>query len=52
MTAADDIATIQYKTDVAGYVATITIFDVEGRPVRILINNGTMALSGYWNWDG
>jgi len=48
----DDIATIQYKADAPGYVATITIFDVAGRPVRILINNGSMALSGHWNWDG
>ena len=48
----DDIATIQYKTDAPGYVANITIFDVAGRPVRILINNATMALNGQWNWDG
>jgi len=48
----DDIATIQYKTGAPGYVATIIIYDVAGRPVRILINNRTMSSSGYWNWDG
>jgi hypothetical protein len=48
----DDIATIQYKVNEPGYVANITIFDAAGRPVRVLVNNGTMALSGYWNWDG
>ena len=35
-----------------GYVANITIFDAAGRPVRNLVRNGTLALSGYWNWDG
>lgn len=48
----DDIATIQYKVSEPGYVANITIFDAAGRPVRVLVNNGTMALNGYWNWDG
>ncbi len=48
----DDIASIQYKLNEPSYVANITIFDGAGRPVRILVNNGTMALTGYWNWDG
>jgi hypothetical protein len=48
----DDIATIQYKLNERGYVANITIFDGAGRPVRVLVNNGTLALTGYWNWDG
>lgn len=48
----DDIATIQYAVTEPGYVANITIFDPSGRPVRNLVRNGTMALSGYWNWDG
>jgi len=48
----DDIATIQYKVTEPGYVANVTIFDARGRPVRHLVKNGTIALSGYWNWDG
>jgi hypothetical protein len=48
----DDIATIQYKIDAPGYVANITLFDAAGRPVRNLVRNSTLALSGYWNWDG
>ncbi len=48
----DDIATIQYKIDAPGHVANITIFDAAGRPVRNLARNGTLGLSGYWNWDG
>lgn len=48
----NDIATIQYKINEPGYVANITIFDATGRPVRNLVRNGTLATSGYWNWDG
>lgn len=48
----DDIATIHYKIDEPGYVANITIFDAVGRPVRSLVRNGTMSITGYWNWDG
>ncbi|MBL7743206.1 MAG: lamin tail domain-containing protein [Chitinophagaceae bacterium] len=48
----DDIVTIQYKIDEPGYVANITIFDAAGRPVRNLVRNGTLAITGYWNWDG
>jgi len=28
------------------------IFDAQGRVVRNLVRNGTLGLSGYWNWDG
>jgi hypothetical protein len=48
----NDITTIHYKVDAPGYVANITIFDAAGRPVRNLVRNGTLAISGYWNWDG
>ena len=48
----DDIATIQYKTTEPGYVANITIYDANGRPVRNLIKNATLGLQGYWIWDG
>lgn len=48
----DDIATIQYKTTEPGYVANITIYDANGRPVRNLIKNATLGLQGYWVWDG
>ncbi|MBN8672484.1 MAG: lamin tail domain-containing protein [Chitinophagales bacterium] len=48
----DDIAIIQYQITEPGYMANITIFDAAGRPVRNLVRNGVMGLSGYWNWDG
>lgn len=48
----DDIAMIHYQISEPGYVANIIIFDAAGRPVRNLVQNGVMGLSGYWNWDG
>ena len=48
----DDIATVQYKATEPGYIATITIYDANGRPVRNLVKNGTLGLQGYWVWDG
>jgi hypothetical protein len=48
----DDVATIQYKVAGPGYVANITIYDAQGRPVRYLVKNGTLGSDGQWNWDG
>ncbi len=48
----DDITTIQYKVADPGYVANITIYDAQGRPVRYLVKNGTLGSQGQWNWDG
>lgn len=48
----NDIATIQYKIDLPGYVANVTVFDAAGRPIRNLVRNGTLSTAGYWNWDG
>jgi len=48
----NDIAIVQYKTTEPGYVANLTIYDANGRPVRNLVKNGTLGLHGYWVWDG
>lgn len=48
----DDITTVQYKVADPGYAANVTIFDAAGRPVRNLVQNAVLGLSGYWNWDG
>ncbi len=48
----DDIASIQYKITEPGYVANVSIYDAQGRFVKNLVQNGTLGLSGYWNWDG
>lgn len=48
----DDIASIQYAVTEPGYIANVTIFNAAGNPIRNLVRNGTLGLTGYWNWDG
>jgi len=48
----NDIATIQYQMTEPGYMATITIFDATGRPVRYLAKNNLLSISGSYIWDG
>lgn len=48
----DDIASIQYAVTEPGYIANVTIFNAAGIPIRNLVRNGTLGLTGYWNWNG
>lgn len=48
----DDFASIQYNFPTPGYVANITIFDANGRPVRYLQRNALCGITGYFRWDG
>jgi hypothetical protein len=48
----DDVAMIIYKMQQAGFVANITVFDSQGRMVRLLVKNGLMGLEGNWKWEG
>ncbi len=48
----DDFATIDYNFPSAGYVANITIFDANGRPVRYLQRNALCGIKGNYRWDG
>ena len=48
----DDFANIDYNFPEPGYVANITIFDAQGRPVRYLQRNALCGTSGNFRWDG
>jgi len=48
----DDFATIDYSFPSAGYTASITIFDANGRPVRYLQRNALCGTQGSFRWDG
>lgn len=48
----DDIVSLQYEVSEPGYIANVTIYDASGRAVKNLVRNGTLSLSGSWNWDG
>ncbi|MEP6614989.1 MAG: lamin tail domain-containing protein [Ginsengibacter sp.] len=48
----DDFLTIEYNFPATGYVANISIFDVNGRPVRYLQRNALSGTKGSYRWDG
>jgi len=48
----DDFATVDYSFPSPGYVANITIFDANGRPVRYLQRNALCGTKGNFRWDG
>lgn len=43
---------IHYNFSAAGYVANIKILDYQGREIKQLANNATLATSGFFRWDG
>lgn len=47
-----DVLTISYNMNTPGYVGNITIFDVNGRIVRNLMQNELLGSSGSISWDG
>lgn len=48
----DDLATIRYQMTESGYMASITIFDAAGTPVRHLARSATLGMQGVFRWDG
>ncbi|HEY2722295.1 MAG TPA: lamin tail domain-containing protein, partial [Chitinophagaceae bacterium] len=48
----DDVTSVLYKVSEQGYIANVTIFNAEGRPVRYLARNEILGLAGQWKWDG
>lgn len=47
-----DFATFHYHFGAPGNVATATVFDSFGRPVRQLLANQSLATEGLLTWDG
>lgn len=48
----DDVLTIQYNLSQPGFVATLKIFDANGRYVQTIANNELLGTDGYFIWDG
>ena len=48
----DDFTTISYQLNEPGYVMNMTVFDLNGRPVRYLVKNSTLSQQGKFIWDG
>lgn len=47
-----DMAFINFRFDKPGRVGNITIYDLKGRPVRILAKNELLGTEGFYQWDG
>ncbi len=47
-----DVLTIAYRFDQAGFVGTITIYDIAGREARLLMNNLLLGTEGAISWNG
>nr|WKN37821.1 lamin tail domain-containing protein [Tunicatimonas sp. TK19036] len=47
-----DYTQIHYQWTGAGYVANVIIFDSQGRKVKHLARNATLAEEGFLRWDG
>ncbi|MGV3502133.1 MAG: lamin tail domain-containing protein [Adhaeribacter sp.] len=47
-----DFTTINYQPGGTGFMASITIYDAEGREIRRLVKNELLASRGFFQWDG
>jgi hypothetical protein len=47
-----DFTIIRYRFDQGGKVANIRIFDQQGREIKQIANNETLATEGFYRWDG
>ncbi|MGB0404536.1 MAG: lamin tail domain-containing protein, partial [Salibacteraceae bacterium] len=48
----DDVLNINYEFDEPGYVASVVVYDAEGREIKQLINNELLSIQGTFTWDG
>ena len=48
----DDFCLLDIKTQGPGFTANITIYDAQGRPVRVLQRNATVGVNNRFRWDG
>ncbi len=47
-----DVLLINYRFETPNTVATVRIFDSNGRPMRLLAANQTLSTEGTFTWDG
>ena len=47
-----DFLFVHYHLPMAGFIGTISIYDIYGRMVRKLVNNILWGTSGTFRWDG
>ena len=48
----EDVLTIAYRFEQAGFVGSMSVFDIAGREVRTLMANQLLGTEGAISWDG
>ncbi len=48
----EDVLVLHYTLPGPDYVASVLIYDIEGRLIRHLVNNMSLGTEGLLNWDG
>ena len=48
----EDVLTIGYRFEQAGFVGTLSVFDIAGREVRTLMENQLLGTEGAISWNG
>lgn len=48
----EDVLTLTYNVETAGFVGNITIFDAQGRTIRQLMQSELLGIEGAISWDG
>lgn len=48
----EDVLNIAFNVNEPGYVCNVTIFDREGRVVKLLVQNQLLGIEGVFTWDG
>jgi hypothetical protein len=48
----NDVLNIHYQFNSPGFTANITLFDAQGRQVKLLVQNTLLGTSGTFSWDG
>lgn len=48
----EDLLLLQVEADRPGYLATVQIFDANGRLIRRLLRNELLPVNGLYKWDG
>jgi hypothetical protein len=47
-----DFSLINFKFDQVGFVASVKIYDQQGRAIKTIANNVTLGDEGFFRWDG
>ena len=48
----DDMAKLSWRLPGPGFVGNITVYNLQGKPVKYLARNMLMGNTGYLPWDG